>query len=386
MKTALLTGLALFATAHMAQAQVLACDDFSYPDGALVPNGGWVNHSGTAGTLLVANGAVVVDQGSPSEDANLPFTPVAGILYYGVDFSVDDLGAPYAGTDHEYFVHFKDAAFGFCARLDVVAPTGLGDFSVGISSDSSTADAIWATDLTFGMTYRAIVKYDQDLNIATLWIDAALETDPSLVGFDQPDPGDAVTSIALRQSWSSGANEIVRVDNLVVGQTFADVLSASCGGGPTGPGTAYCFGDGSGTLCPCGNPGAAGEGCANGTGAGAIVNGTGSASIAAGDLVLHGTQLPGGQPGLMFQANNSIAGGMGSIFGDGLRCAGGSVIRLEVLFIDGTGHAMTSINVGAAGLVAPGDVRRYQLWYRDPAGTPCGSSFNLSNGYEITWM
>lgn len=28
--------------------------------------------------------------------------------------------------------------------------------------------------------------------------------------------------------------------------------------------------------------------------------------------------------------------------------------------------------------------RFYQVWYRDP-GTACGSSFNLSNGVEITW-
>jgi hypothetical protein len=30
-------------------------------------------------------------------------------------------------------------------------------------------------------------------------------------------------------------------------------------------------------------------------------------------------------------------------------------------------------------------VKRYQAWYRDPAGSPCGSQFNLSNGYEISW-
>jgi hypothetical protein len=33
----------------------------------------------------------------------------------------------------------------------------------------------------------------------------------------------------------------------------------------------------------------------------------------------------------------------------------------------------------------PGDVKRYQIWYRDPQGSPCGAQFNLSNGMEIVW-
>jgi hypothetical protein len=37
-----------------------------------------------------------------------------------------------------------------------------------------------------------------------------------------------------------------------------------------------------------------------------------------------------------------------------------------------------------AGLVA-GDLKRYQIWYRDPAASPCGSGFNLSNGIEVNW-
>jgi len=35
--------------------------------------------------------------------------------------------------------------------------------------------------------------------------------------------------------------------------------------------------------------------------------------------------------------------------------------------------------------VAPGDVKRYQLWYRDPVTSVCGAQFNLSNGVEVTW-
>jgi len=153
--------------------QVIASDDFNYPDGSLVPNGGWTNHSGNAGDLLISSGLAVVQHGTPSEDANLPFTAISGNIYYALDFSVDDLGAPYSnvGTDFEYFAHFLVGTTTFSARLDIVPPTGGGDFTVGIASDESTADTVWATDLTYGVTYRAIVRYDQDNNIAQLRIE-----------------------------------------------------------------------------------------------------------------------------------------------------------------------------------------------------------------------
>ena len=215
---------ALVLTPMQSHATILAFDNFEYPDGSLVPNGGWASTGGT-GDLLVESEQAVVEHGVPAQDVNLAFSNVAGDLYFGIDFSVDDLGAPYVGTDNEYFAHFKDAAFNFSARLDVVAPSGSGDYTVGIASDDSTADATWATDLSFDTTYRAVVKYDQVANIATLWIDAANSGDTSIVGDDQPDPGDTVEQFALRQSDSS-ENETVRVDGLVVGTTFDDVVSA----------------------------------------------------------------------------------------------------------------------------------------------------------------
>ena len=70
----------------------------------------------------------VVQHGAPSEDVKLPFSSVEGGLYVGFDFSVDDLGAPYSGSDNEYFTHLD-----FKARMDVVPPSGSGDYSVGIS-------------------------------------------------------------------------------------------------------------------------------------------------------------------------------------------------------------------------------------------------------------
>ncbi|MCB9914880.1 MAG: hypothetical protein H6828_06975 [Planctomycetes bacterium] len=163
--------------------------------------------------------------------------------------------------------------------------------------------------------------------------------------------------------------------------------------GPQVPGTAYCNGDGSSVPCPCGNnnDGSAGiAGCATFSGpncnafaAGVTLRGTGSSSLAANDAVLQVANAQNNQPGLFFRADNAINGGGGVVFGDGLRCAGGNVVRLQIAPANASGQASTSVSI-SAGLVA-GDVKRFQYWCRIPGCSPCGSSFTLSNGYEITF-
>ena len=61
------------------------------------------------------------------------------------------------------------------------------------------------------------------------------------------------------------------------------------------------------------------------------------------------------------------------------------MIRLQVRTSSATGESETTAPIAALGMVQPGDVKRYQLWYRDPDASPCGSGFNLTNGYELTW-
>jgi len=152
----------------------------------------------------------------------------------------------------------------------------------------------------------------------------------------------------------------------------------------TDVGSAYCFGDGSGSPCPCGNTGGAGEGCANSGGTGGQLMAFGSDSVAMDDLVLYGSHLPPSQPALLFAGANAVNGGNGAVFGDGLRCAGGSVARLGVGLPAANGYATWGPGLGAMGAWGAGDTRRFQAWYRDPGG-PCGTGFNLTNGTEITF-
>ncbi len=163
-------------------------------------------------------------------------------------------------------------------------------------------------------------------------------------------------------------------------------MARATGSGTSEPGASYCFGDGIGTPCPCSNNGGLGEGCANDTGSGAALSATGSASVAADDVVLSATNLTNG-PGLFFQGNNAVNSGNGAAFGDGLRCAGGSVRRLEIRFAN-AGNSFTTtttISIVTDGNISVGQTRRYQYWYRDSGTSPCSTLFNLSNGYQITW-
>lgn len=149
----------------------------------------------------------------------------------------------------------------------------------------------------------------------------------------------------------------------------------------------WCGGDQG--VCPCGNDndGSNGlAGCRNGTHAGgASLDAAGSESMAAADLVLFATGLPAGATGVFFQGNLSLNNGQGFLFGDGLRCAGQAVRRLQVVQADASGFVASSVDIATQGSVGGGVTRYYQLWYGDALGTPCGLGFNTTNARSVSW-
>lgn len=154
-------------------------------------------------------------------------------------------------------------------------------------------------------------------------------------------------------------------------------------------GTPVCFGDGSGTACPCGNNSAVGanDGCVNSLSLASRLRGVGNPSVSSDTLVLNGSQLPNG-PGLYFQGT-AVSGG-GISFGDGLLCGGGSITRLGVVFAASFASSYpggtTPGPISVGGACAPGDVRVYQLWYRDGDPGYCTTStFNLTNALTVSW-
>jgi hypothetical protein len=152
---------------------------------------------------------------------------------------------------------------------------------------------------------------------------------------------------------------------------------------------AYCFGDGSGMLCPCANDNiGAGTGCLNSRGSGGQLAVGGSASLSADRLALWASGMPD-RTAVFFQGTTELAGGMGVWLGDGLQCVGGRLIRLGTKVnsagashYPARGDASVSVQ---GGMLAPGELD-YQVWYRDVDPSFCTrSTFNLTNAIHVTW-
>ena len=67
----------------------------------------------------------------------------------------------------------------------------------------------------------------------------------------------------------------------------------------------------------------------------------------------------------------------------------GNSIRLDDFVADAQGHAASAFPVAQRGLVDAGDVKRYQVWYRDGAVNACTDPAGLSNftnAVELRWL
>lgn len=208
----------LLAFSSTLKAEVLVSDDFStYPDGALTDNVGWTKFSGTEGQIQVVAGAVTLTD-ADSEDAGTAFAAQSsGEVFYAFDFSVADPGS-YTGTDYEYFALFKDDAFDYGSRLDIAAFAVEG-FKLGIAGGSSTAQSVWATNLDYDTSYRAVVRSDFATGISTLWISPSTINDVNIGS--SADTVSQITTFGFRQAGAT-PNQTISVDNLVVSTTFAE--------------------------------------------------------------------------------------------------------------------------------------------------------------------
>jgi hypothetical protein len=152
--------------------------------------------------------------------------------------------------------------------------------------------------------------------------------------------------------------------------------------------TSYGFCDA--TSAPCGNVYNSG-GCKNLGGAGAVLYGTGTSSVAADDLVLRATQIPPNKTGLYFMGPVEQS----SPSGNGLVCVAGGSSGLRRFAAHSSGAAgeidegpgivaYTQAHFPPASQVQAGETWNFQCYYRDPTG-PCGATYNFSNGFAVTF-
>jgi hypothetical protein len=119
-----------------------------------------------------------------------------------------------------------------------------------------------------------------------------------------------------------------------------------------------------------------------------VIEATGVASLAADSLQLRLFGVPNSSC-LYFQGTARINGGAGAVFGDGLRCAGGTVLRLGTKQAAAGASAYPQagdLAITTQGQVLAPGTRTYQAWYRNAAAYCTASVFNLSNGLELTWV
>lgn len=166
-----------------------------------------------------------------------------------------------------------------------------------------------------------------------------------------------------------------------------------------GPGTPapFCFGDGFDadvlTPCPCGNFGSTGRGCDNSIGMGGSLLAA-SGTLAPDTLVLQASAVP---PSLSIFLQGTEILSPGVLFGDGIRCVGGSLSRMAVKVASGGTASypepgepgIRALAFSRADVIPPGGIRYYQVYYRDPAEAFCpnppGNTWNVSNGIRVTW-
>jgi hypothetical protein len=152
----------------------------------------------------------------------------------------------------------------------------------------------------------------------------------------------------------------------------------------------FCAGDGSANSCPCANNATAGSGsgCKSSLGHGGLLGTSGTPSVSLDSLALVGSGMPDSSA-LYYQGSQAVNGGLGTAFGDGLRCVGGTVVRLGTEANAGSeSHYPTGTNtpVSVHGSCAAGDVRFYQCWYRNAAAFCTSETFNYTNGVRVVWL
>ncbi len=197
-----------------------------------------------------------------------------------------------------------------------------------------------------------------------------------------------VTSFGVLDAEADG------VPDLYVGGGFRDMngvssanlaLFRSCGT----VGTVQCAGDGTGHNCPCNNHGASGHGCANSNFAGgAALTNVGLASIGSDTLELVAEGLTG-TSALFFQGTAPFGGGNGIVFDDGLLCAGGATQRLRTVSVIGGSARLPQAggpSLSVLGqILAPSEIRTYQVRYRNAASFCTPGTTNFTNGLRIVW-
>jgi len=151
--------------------------------------------------------------------------------------------------------------------------------------------------------------------------------------------------------------------------------------------------------CPCSNdPGGADRGCENSSGTGGAMLSASGVSYLSLDTLEFSTS--GERPSalsVLLQGPATLPSG--AVYGQGVRCVGGSLRRLYAktavmgsITVPEIVHGDMPVSARSAELgdvIQPGQSRWYLVYYRDPVvlgGCPAGSTFNSTQTGRVDWM
>jgi len=365
---------------------------------------------GHLSALLATSGGVAGCEGTTGGNLDQPSTVLAAVDYFGptdiVQMNLDVTNPPGSTTNHDAPSSAESRLIGYDGTGE-----GIGVLRSNLANPNAPFPALAAlTTLLNPITHvdtndppiyvahgelDTTVPRNQSVRLVAALVAAHVEHEwrsvpaagHGALGNAIDDEARAFLVLRLNDCNGNGLLDDVDVANGAL-DSDGDGLLDTCETG--GAGTPVCFGDGTGAACPCGNtsPSGSAAGCRNSLGVGARLVAQGTASLAQDTLLLVGDGMPNSSA-LYFQGSALLgAGGIGQSFGDGLRCAGGLVVRLRTVTNAGGGSVHPGPSdppVSVRGAIAAPGTRWYQVWYRNAAGFCTPSTFNLSNAVRIDW-
>jgi hypothetical protein len=239
----LLASLAFLSTSAFS-GTVFVFDGFDYADGQLtdseagaganVSGGNWTGHSGQGfndNVEVIGGKAQLLNSGSEDVNRLLGTTMTAGQTYFfAAQFAVNFTGTAGDAINNDYFLHFKDSAFGFRTRVYLDDPSAGGDYSIGLSATGGQAVQS-AGDFSFGATQTVVGSFAFDTGEARLWINPTDESSLFLTHTDASISGTEIEAIALRQDFfnSGQVNNEILIDAIAVGDDFSSAFTSVTG-------------------------------------------------------------------------------------------------------------------------------------------------------------
>jgi Tol biopolymer transport system component len=290
-------------------------------------------------------------------------------------------------------VFVRDLVNGATSRVSVSATAegNGGSFSPSISADGRfVAFSSSASNLVAGDTNGDSDIFVRDRTANTI---ERVSLDSDGLQADGSSSSPSISADGRFVAFSSFA------DDLVTGDTNDEQDIFLRDRNPSGF-TSVCHPGVAGVMaCPCANPPSVeGRGCNNSSSTGgAFLTAAGLADISADSLVFTTFAEKPTALSILLQGDATIAAGL--VYGQGVRCVGGSLERLftktastgSITAPDfGAGDRTVTAQSEAKGdTILPGESRWYLVYYRDGqilGGCPSTSTFNATQTGRVTWI